>query len=127
MLTSAKYCSCGQAVTAKDKRNKDGLQNKCNDCLNKIRRQKYAANPEPFRTRQKKYNNYALQKAKKHISDISDTYVISELKRGTSLTTEDIRKYPELIETKRQIIKIKRNEKHKRFTRQFDKKIHTNQ
>lgn len=92
----------------KDKRNKDGLQATCNDCKNKARRLKYSENPLKYRERQKKYNNYALQKAKKHIFDISDTYVIAELKRGTTLTTKDIRKFPELIELKRQTIKNKR-------------------
>lgn len=103
-----KTCKCGNEITLKDKRNKDGFQNKCNDCLNEKRRERYSFNPEKYKKRQKKYNSYALKKAKKHIKEISDTYVISELKRGTSLTTEDIRKFPELIEVKRQIIKNKR-------------------
>jgi len=48
------------------------------------------------------------KKQKKNIFEISDTYVIAELKRGTTLTTKDIRKFPELIEAKRQTIKNKR-------------------
>jgi hypothetical protein len=92
----------------KDERNKDGYQATCNDCINKRRREKYLLNPEKHRERQKKYNQYALEKAKKHIEVISDTYVIAELKRGTELTTKDIREFPELIEAKRQIIKNKR-------------------
>ena len=103
-----KLCNCGNEITQKDKRNKDGLQNKCNNCYNEKRRLRYAEDPMKYRERQKKYNSYALQKATKHIKEISDTYVIAELKRGTSLTTKDIRKFPELIETKRQIIKNKR-------------------
>ena len=103
-----KQCICGNEITLKDKRNKDGLQNKCNDCFNEKRRERYSLNPDKYKQRQKKYNSYALQKAKKHIKEISDTYVIAELKRGTSLTTKEIRKFPELIETKRQIIKNKR-------------------
>jgi hydrogenase maturation factor HypF (carbamoyltransferase family) len=103
-----KLCNCGEKVTAKDKRNKDGLQNKCNSCYNQIRNKRYKDNPNPIKQRQKKYNDYQLQKQKEHIKLISDTYVIAELKRGTILTTKDIRKFPELIETKRQIIKNKR-------------------
>lgn len=103
-----KICVCGNIVTLKDKRNKDGYQAKCNECYNENRRLKYKQNPLKHRERQKKYNNYALEKAKKHIEKISDTYVIAELKRGTDLTTNDIRKHPELIELKRQIIKNKR-------------------
>ena len=103
-----KLCKCGNEVTLKDKRNKDGLQKWCNECVNEKRKEKYKENPKPFRDRQKKYNKYALQKAKKHIQEISDVYVIAELKRGTTLNTKDIKKFPELIETKRQIIKNKR-------------------
>jgi len=103
-----KLCNCGNEITLKDKRNKDGFQKNCNDCTNKKRRLNYSLNPKKYRDRQKKYNNYALDKAKKHTKEISDTYVIAELKRGTTLTTKDIRKFPELIETKRQIIKNKR-------------------
>jgi hypothetical protein len=100
-----KLCSCGDEITAKDKRNKDGLQNKCNGCLNDARRLRYSLNPTKHRQRQKNYSEYANQKAKRHIETISDTYVIAELKRGTGLTTADIRKHPELIEAKRQLIK----------------------
>ena len=103
-----KTCNCGNEITLKDKRNKDGLQAKCSLCYNKIRRLKYASNPTHFRERQKKHNAYALEKARKHIKEISDTYVIAELKRGTNLKTVDIREFPELIELKRQIIKNKR-------------------
>lgn len=103
-----KLCKCGKEVTAKDNRNKDGLQKRCNNCENEIRRNRYKLNPNKYKERQKKYNGYALEKAKKHIETISDIYIIAELKRGTDLTTKDIRKHPELIEAKRQIIKNKR-------------------
>lgn len=36
-----KQCKCGNEITLKDKRNKDGLQNKCNDCLNEKRTRNY--------------------------------------------------------------------------------------
>ena len=102
--------TCGNLKSdfCKDKRNKDGLQATCNECKNKNRRLKYSEIPQKYRERQKKYNDYALKKAKKHIFEISDTYVIAELKRGTTLITKDIRKFPELIEAKRQTIKNKR-------------------
>jgi len=103
-----KLCNCGKQVTAKDKRNKDGLQKKCNICYNGIRNKRYKENPNPIKQRQKKYNNYQAKKQKEHARLITDTYVIAELKRGTTLTTKDIIKFPELIETKRQIIKNKR-------------------
>ena len=94
-----------------DKRNKDGKQSRCYDCCNEVRRIEYRNN-EGYRkkqkTRQKKYNNYANNNAKKHIKNLTDFYIIKELKRGTDLTTEDVKNHPELIETKRQIIKNKR-------------------
>lgn len=111
-----KVCnSCSQPRSlnsfAKDKRNKDGLFGRCNNCINEARRNKYANDKdhqEKLKQRQKRYNGYANEKAKRHIEQISDTYVIAEIKRGTSLTTKDVRKHPELIEAKRQLIKHKR-------------------
>ena len=109
---------CNQCLISKavseygvDKRNKDGLQGKCNDCCNENRRLKYKTDPQHrnnLKNRQKKYNGYALEKGKRHALEISDTYVIAALKRGTKLTTEDIRKHPVLIEAKRQVIKNQR-------------------
>lgn len=113
----SKQCSCGNPITLKDKRNKDGLQNKCNKCVNSKRRKAYELNPTHYRERQKKYNGYALKNAKRNVEILSDFYIIAELKRGTSLTTEDIKKHPELINVKRQIIINKRkvrDEKRKR-------------
>ena len=107
-MKTCKTCKLPKEDFGKDKRNKDGLQAECNECINKRRRERYAKNPEKYKEQQKKYNKYALEKAKKHIKEISDTYVIAELKRGTTLTTKDIREFPELIELKRQTIKNKR-------------------
>jgi len=103
-----KLCKCGNEVTLKDNRNKDGLQKWCNSCVNERRSLRYKENPFKIRERQKKYNSSALERQKKHIKEISDTYVIAELKRGTNLNSKEIREYPELIEAKRQIIKNKR-------------------
>lgn len=103
-----KTCKEPNKKFLKDKRVFDGLQRECTDCANKRRRNKYLENPTKYKERQKKYNKYALEKAKKNIFNISDTYVIAELKRGTTLTAKDIRKFPELIEAKRQTIKNKR-------------------
>jgi hypothetical protein len=103
-----KTCKQENKTFGKDKRAPDGMQRECNDCINERRRKKYLENPTKYKERQKKYNKYALQKAKKHILEISDTYVIAELKRGTTLTTNDIKKFPQLIEAKRQTIKNKR-------------------
>ena len=103
-----KKCNLPKEDFGKDKRAPDGLQRVCNECTNQRRREKYLENPQKYREQQKKYNEYALEKAKKHIREISDTYVIAELKRGTTLTTKDIREFPELIELKRQTIKNKR-------------------
>lgn len=93
-----------------DKRNKDGLQGRCNDCRSASRKGKHKYYPEIQKP-------YALKRALKEIREISDNYVIAELKRGTGLTSDHIKKYPELIEAKRQIIKNKRllkNEQRKR-------------
>lgn len=94
-----------------DKRAKDGLQSRCRDCQNKIRRERYANNIE-YRSRekerQKKYNKYHLLRALSDVANFSDTYVIAALKRGTSLTTKEIREHPDLIESQRVIMKIRR-------------------
>ena len=124
-----KICNCCHLPDKEytsDKRNKGGLQGICNDCKNSKRRLKYFENPEPLKEKQKRYNGYALEKGKKHIETLSDTYIIAELKRGTELTTVDIRKHPELIQLKRQIILNKRlikNEKRKGTQRKLNKKI----
>jgi hypothetical protein len=94
-----------------DKRNKDGKQGRCYSCCNDVRNMKYLKcnhYRDKERKRQKKYSKSSLERAKKHIKNLSDFYIIKELKRGTNLKTEDIKKYPEMIETKRQIIKNKR-------------------
>ena len=94
-----------------DKRSKDGLQGICRLCVNLARREQYQ-NDEAYRSkeknRQRKYLGYANTNAKKHVESLSDFYIIKELKRGTALSTEDIKAHPELIEAKRQIIKNKR-------------------
>lgn len=94
-----------------DKRNKDGKQSTCRLCCNLIRKEKYK-NDNNYRIKQKehqkKYSVKANERAKLHIKNLSDFYVIKELKRGTDLTTEDVKKYPELIELKRQTIINKR-------------------
>lgn len=121
MITSEKkcnHCHLPNKEYTTDKRNSDGLQGTCNDCRNSKRRLLYSNDPIPHRIRQRNYNDYALEKAKRHIREISDTYVIAELKRGTELTTADIRKFPEMIEAKRQILinkRVLKNEKRKRL------------
>ena len=104
-------CELPKNNFTKDNRNKDGLQGRCNDCRSIKRKgtHKYYPNPE-----------YSRKNAKKHIDLLSDFIVIAELKRGTNLTTEDIKKHPVLIEAKRQVLLTKRklkNEKHKRAER----------
>ena len=95
----------------KDKRYKDGHFTTCSVCVNSRRRDRYSKDEthrDKLKQRQKKYHEYANKNAKKHIDNLSDFYIIKELKRGTNLTTEDIKKVPELIELKRTLIKIKR-------------------
>lgn len=119
------HCSTYKDKFSPDKRNSDGLQAKCNDCANLERRKKYKEDlqyREKCKQRQKKYIDYAKQRAKRHSENLSDTYIIAELKRHTSLNTNDIRKYPELIELKRLLLKQYRllrngNKKHTRFTK----------
>lgn len=94
-----------------DKRNKDGKQATCIMCYNETRNKRYREDSE-YRNKQKKRQNKYLKKAnlraKKHIKELSDFYLIKSLKRGTNLTTEEIKKHPELIEAKKQIILNKR-------------------
>ena len=49
-----------------------------------------------------------IEKERKLRDDLSDCYVINKLIRGTSLTAKQVREIPELIETKRIILKTKR-------------------
>lgn len=111
----SKVCtSCGPRsieLFGKDGRNKDGLQSKCNICYNKERRDRYATDTERrnhLKQRQRKYNSSSNDRVKKSIKSLADHYIIKELKRGTTLTTSDIKQHPELIELKRQVILNKR-------------------
>lgn len=95
----------------KDVRNKDGLQGKCRSCQNLSRRNRYKEDEsyrELMKFRQLKHSKKANIRAKKHVKELSDFYVIASLKRGTNLTSDDIKKNPELIKLKKQIILNKR-------------------
>ena len=90
-----------------DKRNKDGLQGTCKECVNITRSNRYSTDKEyrnKQKQRQKKYLKTANDRAKKHVENLTDFYIIASLKRGTNLSTEDIKKHPKLIELKKQII-----------------------
>lgn len=52
-------------------------------------------------------DKYNIQ-GRKEIENLTDGYVISKITRGSVLTTAQVRKCPELIEVKREIIKINR-------------------
>lgn len=92
----------------KDDKNKQGVSATCKPCKNEIRRLRYK-NDTTYRNkqkdRQKRYNKDSLKRVSKGIKELSDVYIIASLKRGTDLTTKDIREVPELIKAKRQIIK----------------------
>ena len=47
-------------------------------------------------------------KSKKGREELTDNYIAGRLTYNTNLTCSDVRKHPELIEVKRQIIKTKR-------------------
>ena len=92
---------------------KDGSKNRkacCRECLSKQRKEWNKNNPE----RQKKNNKKIRMRCKSYSADLADTYIISMLVSRSSLLTKDIRKYPELIEARRQIIKISRLNKQKK-------------
>lgn len=94
-----------------DSRNKDGLQGSCKNCQNLKRNERYLTDQDyaaKVKDNQKKYKEKASERAKKHIQNLSDFYIIKELKRGTQLTTEDIKKHPQLIAAKRELIRLKR-------------------
>lgn len=103
-----------------DKRNSDKLQGICKDCYNTTRNLKYALNIEYKRKilqRAKKYSSKSLIRQKQYIETFSDSYVIASLKRGTNLTTFDIKQYPDLIESQKQILIIKRKIKNEKCQR----------
>lgn len=107
-----------------DNRMKGGYTNLCKVCRNNERKLRYHSE-DNYRTKElnrvKKYNDKALLRALNNVKELNDPYVIASLKRDTDLTTQDIRKYPELIKTKRQELIVKRvlknhHEKYKRIT-----------
>ena len=96
------------------------LNRERNNELEKIRRKN---NPEKFKLNKKNYRNrnpekdkdYARKnpeifrlKSKEGREQLTDSYVAGRLAYKTNLTCSEIRKYPELIEARRLIIKTKR-------------------
>lgn len=108
------------------KKSSDGLRSHCKDCRkieskqqlpnqNKRRSHRWH-NDEDYRAkeskRHKKYNPKANERERNKIAEFSDNYVIKAIKRGTDLTTEDIKEYPMLIEVQREHMKLNRKLKH---------------
>jgi len=69
-------------------------------------------NKERMSTRNQQYKKDNKEKIKEYntyrCNNLHDGYVISQISQDSSLTPEDIKKYPMLIETKRNNLKIKR-------------------
>ena len=92
------------------RKNSDVYKNYHNEYDKKRRRE------EPVKDHMSEYNKKYrklnpeknLKNQKKQCELLNDNYVISQIKRETNLSSYDIRKYPELIEVKRQIIKTRR-------------------
>jgi hypothetical protein len=49
-----------------------------------------------------------LIKERRLVGELSGCYVVNKLRRSTGLTSETLRQYPELIDTTREILKLKR-------------------
>tara|TARA_R110002051_G_C8769409_1_gene503357 strand:+ start:28934 stop:29302 length:369 start_codon:yes stop_codon:yes gene_type:complete len=101
----------GSECYGKDKRNKNGIQGICNYCKNEKRALRYLLDIDyknKQKENQKKYAIKARERANKHVKELSEFYIIASLKRHTDLTTEDIKKFPKLIECKKQILINKR-------------------
>ena len=88
-----------------DNRLKSGKKSKCKDCY-----RLYLNNPN-YVARRIRQSGESIKRAK---DKLTDNYVIRQLCHHNDLTPDDIRKFPELIEAKRQIIltnRIIKNEK----------------
>jgi ribosomal protein L37AE/L43A len=111
-----KHCNIAKDISLfpKDKRASNGVWSKCKDCGNKHRRDRYRNDDEYHQTvlkRQRDYiaDGYYAKGFCSNASQINDTYVIQAIRRNTNLTREDIP--PELIESWRELLKIKRLKK----------------
>jgi hypothetical protein len=79
-------------------------------------RERYWKNPEIHLALCKVWRSrVGIVKERKETELLTDKYLTRQLRKD-GYTTEEIRKYHELIETKRIILKIKRYEKHQRTT-----------
>lgn len=119
-MKKCNYCQVEKSETcfSPDIRNPDKLRSRCKECCNKIRRDRYYNDIEyknKVKSLQKKYLDKSILRAKRHSETLSDTYVIAELKRGTNLTTKDIRQFPQLIELKRILLKQNRENGNKKY------------
>lgn len=86
-----------------DNRLKCGVKSKCKECY-----RDYLKNPQ-YVQRRIRQSGESIRRAK---ANLTDNYVIRQLCHHNELTPDDIRKYPELIEAKRQIMITKKIIKH---------------
>ena len=78
-----------------DNRLKFGVKGKCKECYKKY----YLS--EDYKKRRNRQSGESIRRSK---DNLTDNYIIRQLCHHNNLTPNDIRKFPELIETKRQVI-----------------------
>jgi hypothetical protein len=80
--------------------------------VNEWHRKYYAANLEKVMEYNRKWRDANPDKMmeynRKQVSELRDSYVIGIIKQNTSLTREQIKEFPQLIELQKLIIKTKR-------------------
>lgn len=91
-LCSVCETSLSQDNAYKNKHNKTGLYSRCKDCWNSYQRQRYAADPEPTKTRCRKYTAENPEKSRQtrrnHYKRNHGVYVAKSAKRRSLMKTE---------------------------------------
>lgn len=90
-----------------DRRLKDGHFGRCKECC------KEWVESDEVKARRVRQSGDSIKRSK---DKLTDNYVIRQICHHSNLTPNDVRKYPQLIETKRQIIltnRVIKNEKNK--------------
>lgn len=120
---------------SKKSASKDGLGFSCKACESQRQKVKYQKNRGKYLRGAKNYrqNNPEYgklyrqrnpQKGRLRYQNLVDTYVISQLIKGTIIRTKDIRPYPGLIEFKRAKILLSRYIKKVKNTAIKDENLH---
>jgi len=110
-----KVCTkCGKELPATkeyfnaNKNRKYGLSSYCKVCKKIYNKKHREENKEKIKKWREENKEVIKEYKKKYTNELRDWYIIDLLTQDSTLTSEDIKQYPKLIELKKQEILLKR-------------------